>query len=274
MYDTDDIKRYILYLKNECGLSITLHPCVDENLISASDLISFNIHDNSYCVFVKTFSRCREHCVERQKRIMEKCREGSFCGVCYAGVREYVYPIHKDGITVGFICVGGYRHKGAKSYLQRTSERYDVPYEALCTAYGVLKEEMPDKSWVDVLVTPLRHMLELAYLKNAAPQEEGFVERVIRYLKMNHAGVLSIDDICRHFSCSRSHLCHSFKARTGKTVGAYLTTLRLEDAKSLLRYSALSVTEIAYSVGFGDSNYFSNVFKKHIGLSPAAYRKK
>jgi YesN/AraC family two-component response regulator len=36
----------------------------------------------------------------------------------------------------------------------------------------------------------------------------------------------------------------------------------------------LSVTEISYSVGFADSNYFSNIFKKSVGLSPLAYRKK
>ena len=49
---------------------------------------------------------------------------------------------------------------------------------------------------------------------------------------------------------------------------------RIEDAKTLLENTKLSVTEISYSVGFADSNYFSNIFKKSVGLSPLAYRKK
>ena len=60
---------------------------------------------------------------------------------------------------------------------------------------------------------------------------------------------------------------------TGKGFREYLTELRLTDAASLLRYSELSVTEIAYSVGFCESNYFSNVFKKQYGISPKDYRK-
>lgn len=49
--------------------------------------------------------------------------------------------------------------------------------------------------------------------------------------------------------------------------------IRLNAAKSLLSNSHLSITEIAYSAGFTDSNYFSNVFKANTGISPREYRK-
>jgi AraC-like DNA-binding protein len=52
-----------------------------------------------------------------------------------------------------------------------------------------------------------------------------------------------------------------------------LTSLRIEDAKLLLLNSELTVTEIAFSVGYGDSNYFSNIFKQKVGMSPRDYRK-
>ena len=54
----------------------------------------------------------------------------------------------------------------------------------------------------------------------------------------------------------------------------YITVLRIEDAKELLTRSNLTVSEIAYAVGFSDSNYFSSQFKQAVGVSPLCYKKK
>ena len=117
-------------------------------------------------------------------------------------------------------------------------------------------------------------MLELAYTKigDESSDEETLIDSVVRYLKQYHTENITLKDICDYFSCSRSHISHTFKKKTGKNIREFLTDCRLEDAKSLLKYSNLSITEIAYSVGFGDSNYFSNVFKKSVGMSPMKYR--
>lgn len=82
--------------------------------------MTFNIHDNSYCVYVKTFPEAQAHCIEKQCKIREKCRGGSFVGTCYAGVREYVYPIIKKGDVCGFISVSAYKTENADSYIKKT----------------------------------------------------------------------------------------------------------------------------------------------------------
>lgn len=65
-----------------------------------------------------------------------------------------------------------------------------------------------------------------------------------------------------------------FKKETGKTPTQYLTDLRIMHAKQLLEDQKLfSISSIAASCGFIDSFYFSTCFKKHVGVSPAAYRK-
>jgi AraC-like DNA-binding protein len=259
-------------LKNECGLSVTLHP-FREDLILCSELRTFNIHDNSYCVYVKTNPDAWAHCIERQQKILKKCEEGSFCGNCFAGVREYIYPIRAEDGIKGFISVSGYRCENAPSYIARASEQYHLSREGLAAAYASLKSCMPDKARVDTLIEPLCQMLELAYRKREATGEKSLCDAVAQYLMRHHTSPITLDDVSRAFYCSRSHISHHFKKQMGKSVREYLTELRVEDAKRLLRHSELSVTEIAYSVGFGDSNYFSAVFKKNIGLSPLAYRK-
>ena len=118
-------------------------------------------------------------------------------------------------------------------------------------------------------------MLELAYLKSEefAKADEPFIFRVIAYVKRHHTQNITLIDVCREFSCSHSLLSHAFKKSVGMSFREYITHLRIEDAKNLLLHSRLSVTEIAMSVGFSDSNYFSNVFKKSVGVSPLSFRK-
>ncbi|MBR3967334.1 MAG: helix-turn-helix transcriptional regulator [Clostridia bacterium] len=276
MYDICNIKNYILFLKNKCSLSVTLHPLTEEALILTSELISFNIHDNSYCIYVKTFFGAQKHCIERQPKIGEKCKCGSFGGVCYAGVKEYVYPIISREKTVGFICVSGYMTERPEGYIKRTSELFSIPDENLREIYfSSLKRNMPKKEDVDTLIRPLCDMLELAYLKTEEniKDEEDIIDSVVRFIKQYHTENIGLEDICNHFSCSRSHISHLFKKKKGKNIREFICDLRIEDAKSLLKYSNLTVTEIAYSVGFGDSNYFSNVFREKVGVSPMKFRK-
>ena len=275
MSNISDIKNYILFLKSRCGLMITLHPYAKENLITSSELISFNIHESPYCIYVKSHPAAQKHCIERQCKVFDRCKDGSFCGRCYAGVTEYVYPISNGHEAVGFISVSGYRSEGADSFIFRCAEKYSIDRAALSKLYSSLSDTLPKKEEVDTLIMPLCNMLELAYIKSedSAAAEESFVSRVLAYIKRNHTADITLDEVCRHFSCSHSHLSHTFKKSVGTSFREYLTHLRIEDAKALLSYSRLSVTEIALSVGFSDSNYFSSVFKKSVGKSPLAYRR-
>ncbi len=276
MSGISNIKNYILFLKHSCGLSVTLHPHESENLIFPSELISFNIHDNPYCIYVKSHPLAQRHCIDKQCKVFEKCKGGSFCGTCYAGVTEYVYPISNGAKTVGFISVSGYGCGNSDSFIKAASEKYSISAEGLKKTYGVLKKDIPKKEDVDVLLTPLCNMLELAYIKSADSRggEQTLEERIVRYVKQNHTLNITIADVCREFSCSTSLVSHNFKRHTGMSFREYLAHLRIDDAKIMLKHSKLTVTEIALSVGFSDSNYFSNVFKKSVGVSPLAYRKR
>lgn len=65
-----------------------------------------------------------------------------------------------------------------------------------------------------------------------------------------------------------------FQSAMGLSPMAYLLQLRINRAATLLRNSSLSITEIAFEVGFNDSNYFTRQFKKHCHLSPRQYRQR
>ena len=272
------IESYIIFLITECYLSISLHPQSKETLITFSRLMRFNLHDNSYCTYIKSVPEGRERCLKQQKKVFQKCTEikDGFCGICHAGVFEYVYPISNGESITGFISVSGYSCEGGVKKLDAAVNDLGYSGETLLRCYSSLRTPNVDKHKIDTLVLPLVRMLELSYKEEKVKilGESTQITAICRYVNHNYANDLTIETICEEFYCSRSHLSHTFKKETGKSFREYLIGVRLGHAKRLLKYSNLTITEIALSVGFSDSNYFSNVFKTKVGISPSGYRKK
>lgn len=80
--------------------------------------------------------------------------------------------------------------------------------------------------------------------------------------------------VAEEVAVSPNHFSAVFSQECGQSFIEYLTSVRLEHAKSLLQKSEMKSTDIAYEVGFNDSHYFSFIFKKNTGLSPKEYRQK
>ncbi len=83
-----------------------------------------------------------------------------------------------------------------------------------------------------------------------------------------------VEDIAEMLGMSRSQLYRAFVEKYGISPKEYIDSLRIKLAKTLLEYGGTSVAEVCYSTGFSDPLYFSAVFKKRMGCSPSAYRKK
>ncbi len=106
----------------------------------------------------------------------------------------------------------------------------------------------------------------------AIGEEERLLHSAKEYIRMHLIENINVQDMAGSLHCSASHLMHSFKKSTGKTVIEYVTAQRMEKAKQLLRDSALQVNMVAELVGYEDYSYFSRVFKKETGETPREYR--
>ncbi|MGI6265295.1 MAG: helix-turn-helix domain-containing protein [Acutalibacteraceae bacterium] len=270
---TDEIYDYVQFLKREQGLLVTLHPKEYEPVITPSKLHRLNMHEHPYCIYGAADPAFHQHCVDCQVRVWKKSQQGAYGGTCFAGVREYVYPIFNGDHTVCFICVSGYRDEQGESYQHRIARVYGLDPEKLRQGYDALRPFPPQKE-IDVLLRPLQRMLELAYRVSPSLAEDELCEKVVHHLQVNHTHRITVDELCDTFFCSRSTLSHRFKAYTGKSVSEYVNALRMEDAKSLLVDTRLSVSVIASTVGYENSNYFTNVFTKTVGEAPTAYRRR
>ncbi len=84
---------------------------------------------------------------------------------------------------------------------------------------------------------------------------------------------ISMTGLADSLQCSLRTLNRRFKSVVGQTPTAYLRSQRLTAAKELLRTSNLAVGEVAWQVGLHDVSYFTSLFRKHIGQTPARYRR-
>jgi AraC-like DNA-binding protein len=83
---------------------------------------------------------------------------------------------------------------------------------------------------------------------------------------------LSLSALARHAGMSISRFSCVFREALGKSPLDYVNATRMGEARRLLRTAGPSIAEVAFAVGFQDSNYFSRSFKQHHGMSPREFR--
>ncbi|WP_085992254.1 helix-turn-helix transcriptional regulator [Oceanobacillus senegalensis] len=100
------------------------------------------------------------------------------------------------------------------------------------------------------------------------------IKKAVDYIQLNLGEEsLSLHYIAKQIHVNPSHLSRKFKEDTGMTLTEFIQRKRVDEAKLYLQKGNLSVTDIAYMVGFNDLNYFSKVFKKLNNQTPSQYAK-
>ncbi len=92
-------------------------------------------------------------------------------------------------------------------------------------------------------------------------------------LDENVYGNITVETIAKNLLVSKAQVIGEFKKYYGMTPYAYYLDKKIQIAKHILETTSSRVGEIAELLGFGEQNYFSNLFKRKVGMSPDAYRK-
>lgn len=99
------------------------------------------------------------------------------------------------------------------------------------------------------------------------------INTTIQFIEDNYYQDIDVKDVANSVHLSYSHLSRLFKNWVGETVSQYIKKVRLKKAAYLLKCTDKDIASIAREVGFNSEYYFSNDFKKNIGMSPGNYRK-
>ena len=98
------------------------------------------------------------------------------------------------------------------------------------------------------------------------------INKVVTYINNHLDETLELKTLANEAALSDFHFHRIFKALKGEAIGGYITRLRLEATARLLRYTALTIEEIAFNIGYETPASLSKAFKKQYGISPTEYR--
>ena len=120
--------------------------------------------------------------------------------------------------------------------------------------------------------------LKIALFQRQSPkhqdrQEERTITLITRYLQEHLAEEISLSILAEEFHLSAQYISQLFKSEIGVGFLAYLTNIRMEQAKKLLLSTPLPIAEVSEQSGYGDYRVFTKVFKKSEGITPSQYRR-
>ncbi len=113
---------------------------------------------------------------------------------------------------------------------------------------------------------------ELAINTHPTPEEQ-FLQKMIAIVEAHLSDEnFGLPQFCKKAGMSRSQLFRKLKALTGESTTYFVRSIRLAKAKELLQTTDLTVSEVAFEVGFGNVSFFSRVFREAFGVSPKESR--
>lgn len=280
------LKSYLDSLVEDFKLHLVVKDFVgflEEDKALYEALKDYTIHKTSYCMAVK--EGLWKYCLYTNKLLYKRLQKKTepFTHHCYTGVMEYIIPICYNKQVIGAITVACDRldKKAMQNILEKFNKYNQINTQYLYELYNISFSDKPLSE--EVLLKRLAILAEYigfiydpnkkTKLNNTSIASQTYImSHALAYLNERYKEDISLDELARYCHCSTSYLSHHFKEYTGVTLKTYVNQLRTEEAKTLLIESSTPVTQIAYKLGYKDSNYFSKVFKDIVGISPVYYR--
>lgn len=140
--------------------------------------------------------------------------------------------------------------------LESVNSQGQLAAQLLCASVIVLTGQMERYPGVDVHKT----------------KAEKMVLRIRDYLNQHFTEEITLEEVGKALGCSATYVSHIFKASTGSTPIQYVIRRRIGLAQTLLISTEYPATRIATMVGYDNTNYFSTLFSKIVGMTPIRYR--
>ncbi|MEI7420905.1 MAG: AraC family transcriptional regulator [Prolixibacteraceae bacterium] len=186
-----------------------------------------------------------------------------------------IYWIHFTGKkSAAFVRHAGIPMQVERNKFSRTNERlslFNDIFRNLDRGFGIEILEYVNQI-LGFLLASFTHLHQFQELRKA--DENDHVALSINFMLENLDKKLRLNEIAEAAELSISHYSKLFQTRTGHSPIDYFTQLKVQRACRLLDNSGWMIADVARESGFDDQFYFSRVFRKVMGLSPAEYRKR
>ncbi|MEH7180342.1 AraC family transcriptional regulator [Neobacillus vireti] len=152
-----------------------------------------------------------------------------------------------------------------------------IKMEDLLKLPNPLEEETELKIILVELLLTIQKLIDykMTETENLLDEQNEYVQQIATYVQDHYNQKFHLDHIAKELNISKSYLVHLFKEQTGYTIMEYVMQYRLTQSLHLLKmYPNETIKELCNQCGFESEAHFSRFFKKNLGESPSAYRKK
>ena len=205
-------------------------------------------------------------------------KPAAIVNLAFSVVGDLPEDFQNEIITLGMVekqCMAAIVREAAQTYAHFDNEPAAIRLEKLPDApYGSQQiicnrlEELMIYACRSTSNVPIERRLLIA---DTRVDSADMTKRLQRYIQQNFAAKLTLQSIAQIHGISTTKLKRMFREETGSSVMAYVTGIRIKEAKKLLRQKELNFSQIAECVGYESIHYFSSVFKKQTGMTLTEY---
>lgn len=284
----------LLSIQRELGVSICIKDFigflpVNKELDAA--LQPFLAHSNDFCMYIKSDPHKYRNCLSMIGKMSLKSTRlrHTFFGMCHAGLFEYVTPIISHSLVLGTINVGFFRYdenlalhcikctchsssildeQTAIRLYQNAIETVSFPEEKFLTSIEFIAD------YLSLTYEAFLGTHDIPVKKRISNSEDTILSDACTYIGQHFTEQIRINVLACSCHCSESYLSKIFRRRMKVNVNTYINKVRVEASKEFLKKGNTAISDIASSVGFNDSNYYSRVFSNLVGISPLEFRRR
>ena len=149
-------------------------------------------------------------------------------------------------------------------------DRFDYAIEAMhIKAFDYLLKPWKEERLCELINTAIENVRGMQKTDGIVHSQKDIIKD---YIDRNYKKDISAKDVAGILGYSDVYFSKVFKQLFDDNFINYLTKIRIDRAKVLLKDISFNIKEVGKSVGYADSNYFTKVFKRSIGMSPSEYR--
>ena len=151
-------------------------------------------------------------------------------------------------------------------------DRFDYAIEAMhIKAFDYLLKPWKEEKLCELINTAIENVRSMQKTDSIVHSQKDVIKD---YIDRNYKKDISAKDVAGILGYSDVYFSKVFKQLFDDNFINYLTKIRMDRAKLLLKDVSFNIKEVGKSVGYADSNYFTKVFKRSVGMSPSEYRSK
>lgn len=239
---------------------------------------------NPFCALVARHNHSCAACLQMQQQVCQTTNGVPATLKCSFGLHETAITVKLGDRTIGYLQTGQVFFKPTTTTQTRSAVHrlqqlgQDVNAREALAAYEstrVMNRRQYDSAvrLLEIFATQLSLVANQIALQEQAT-EPPQVARARQFIHEHWEEELSLGDVAKHAAISPFYLCKKFKEATGLHFTDYVSRVRVEKAKELLRNPNHRISEIAYQTGFQSLSHFNRCFKRIAGESPTACREK